>query len=174
MAAGASWRRVVPVLLIAGVAALALVQAQTPAPRPASTVAQLMQAVLFPNANVIFVAEGEDPAAMPRDARPAASTNPLTGLYGGWQAVENSGLALMESADLLDMRGRLCANGTAVPVDEDDWTAAVRDLREAAGAVAVAARTQNQERIGETAITLADSCSTCHRIYRRPDAHCAR
>ena len=83
---------------MAGVMARVEVQAQTPAPRPASTVQQLMQAILFPNANVIFATESDDPATVPRDAKPSASTNPLSGLYGGWQAVENSSLALLESA----------------------------------------------------------------------------
>ena len=97
------WCVLVAVVIMAGVMARVEMQAQTPAPRPASTVQQLMQAILFPNANVIFATESDDPAAVPRDAKPSASTNPLSGLYGGWQAVENSSLALLESADLLNL-----------------------------------------------------------------------
>ncbi len=149
-------------------------QAQTPAPRPASTVQQLMQAILFPNANVIFATESDDPAAVPRDARPSASTNPLSGLYGGWQAVENSSLALLESADLLNLRGRACDNGRPVPVDESQWKAAVEAMRVSARATAAAARTRSQEQISEANAQLAESCSGCHRIYRRAKNHCSR
>ena len=164
----------VGVLIMAGTMARVETQAQTPAPRPASTVQQLMQAILFPNANVIFAAEGDDPAAVPRDVKPSTSTNPLAGLYGGWQAVENSSLALLESADLLNLSGRTCANGTLVPVDESQWKAAVEAMRKAVRASGAAARARSQEQISEANGQLAESCSGCHRIYRRAQNHCSR
>jgi hypothetical protein len=164
----------VAVVIVAGIMAHPETQAQAPAPRPASTVQQLMQAILFPNANVIFATESDDPAAVPRDARPSASTNPLSGLYGGWQAVENSSLALLESADLLNLSGRVCANGRVVPVDESQWKTAVEAMRESARATAAAARARSQEQISEANAQLADSCSGCHRIYRRAQNHCSR
>ena len=160
------------VVIMAG--AVARVESQAQPRRPASTVQQLMQAILFPNANVIFAAQGDDPASLPRDAKPSASTNPLTGLYGGWQAVENSSLALLESADLMDVRGRACANGVLVPVDESQWKTAVEAMREAALATAAAARARSQEQIIEATGQLAESCSGCHRIYRRAQKHCSR
>ncbi len=168
------WCVIVAVAIMAGVMERPETQAQTPAPRPASTVQQLMEAILFPNANVIFAAEGDDPAAVRRDDRPSASTNPLTGLYGGWQAVENSSLALMESAELLNLTGRACANGRPVPVDESQWKAAIQALRDSAGATAAAARARSQEQISEANEQLANSCSSCHRIYRRAENHCSR
>ena len=168
------WYTLVGMVIMAGAMARVETQAQIPAPRPASTVQQLMQAILFPNANVIFAAESDDPAAVPRDARPSASTNPLAGLYGGWQAVENSSLALLESADLLNLSGRTCANGALVPVDESQWKAAVEAMREAARASGAAARARSQEQISEANGQLAESCSGCHRIYRRAKNHCAR
>ena len=160
--------------IVTSAAACAGTLAQAPAPRPASTVQQLMQAILFPNANVIFAAQGDDPDAIPRDAQPSASTNPLTGLYGGWQAVENSGLALLESADLLSLPGRVCANSTLAPVGESQWKAAVQQLRESAGAAVAAARARNQEQISGVAEKLTESCSSCHRIYRRAATPCSR
>ena len=168
------WCVLVAVVSMAGVMARVETQAQTEAPRPASTVQQLMQAILFPNANVIFSAESDDPAAVRRDTRPSASTNPLSGLYGGWQAVENSSLALLESADLLNLNGRVCANGKPVPVDESQWKAAVQAMRESALATAAAARARSQEQISKADEQLADSCSGCHRIYRRAENHCSR
>ena len=164
----------VGVVIMAGAMARVETQAQPPAPRPASTVQQLMQAILFPNANVIFATESDDPAAVRRDAKPSASTNPLTGLYGGWQAVENSSLALLESADLLNLRGRTCANGALVPVDESQWKAAVETMREAVRASGAAARARSQEQISKADEQLANSCSSCHRIYRRAQNHCSR
>ena len=164
----------VGVVIVAGAMARVETQAQTPAPRPASTVQQLMQAILFPNANVIFAAEADDPAAVPRDVKPSTSTNPLAGLYGGWQAVENSTLALLESADLLNLSGRTCANGARAPVDESEWKAAVEAMREAVRASGAAARARSQEQISEANGRLAESCSGCHRIYRRAKNHCSR
>ena len=164
----------VAIAIVAGVMARVETQAQAPALRPASTVQQLMQAILFPNANVIFFAESDDPAAVRRDVKPSASTNPLAGLFGGWQAVENSGLALLESADLLNLRGRTCANGALVPVDESQWKAAVEAMREAVRASGAAARARSQEQISEANGQLAESCSGCHRIYRRAQNHCSR
>ena len=81
---------------------------------PVMTVNQLMHAILFPLGNTVFFAQSEDPDALARDPMPSSSPNPLTGLYGGWQAVENSALGLAESADLLLIEGRTCSNGEVV------------------------------------------------------------
>ena len=161
-------------VIVGGAIARVETQGQIRARRPASTVQQLMQAILFPNANVIFATESDDPAAVPRDAKPSTSTNPLAGLFGGWQAVENSSLALLESADLLDLSGRTCANGALVPVDESQWKTAVEAMREAARAAGAAARARSREQISEANGQLAESCSGCHRMYRRTQNHCRR
>ena len=72
---------------------------------PQGDLLQVMRGILFPNSNVIFAAQTQDPAAVKKDPDPTASTNPLASLYGGWQAIENSGIAIAESASLLTMRG---------------------------------------------------------------------
>ena len=144
------------------------------APRPASTMQQVMQAIVFPNANVIFSAQRDDPASIARDARPSLSTNALTGLYGGWQAIENSGLAMADAADLLNVRGRVCSNGKAVPVEDADWTAAVKALRESGIAVAAAAKARSQDRVGELTEQLTNACSNCHRTFRVMGNPCAQ
>src|SRR6185503_11519842 len=89
--------------------------AQAAGRRPAADMNQLMKAIMFPNSNVIFAAQGDDPAKIKQDDDPSTAVNPLASLYGGWQAVENSGLALADSADLLLTPGRVCSNGTPVP-----------------------------------------------------------
>ena len=49
-------------------------------------------------------------------------------VYGGWQEVENSALALAEAANLVMIPGRLCENGKPVPVQEDTYRNAAESL----------------------------------------------
>ena len=140
--------------------------------RPPSTMQQLMRSIFFVNANVVFSGQLEDPESLQRDRQSALSTNPLTGLYGGWQALENSGLALADAADLLNVRGRACSNGTLAPVDEADWKAAVLGLRDTGLAAAAAARARSQDRIVEVSERLTDACAACHRVYRNRQNLC--
>jgi hypothetical protein len=134
---------------------------------PLMTVNQLMHAILFPLGNTVFFSQSEDPAALPRDPMPSSSPNPLTGLYGGWQAVENSALALAESADLLLIEGRMCSNGEVVNVDDADWIRFVNDYREKSVAAYEAALTKNQDAMVDASGVLSEACLACHRVYRR-------
>ena len=71
----------------------AVMQAQTPAPAkakgaaaaPASrnpaTLGQLMKGILYPNSNVIFFAQGENPNDVPQAKDPATAVNPLASSY---------------------------------------------------------------------------------------------
>jgi hypothetical protein len=134
---------------------------------PLMTVNQLMHAILFPLGNAVFLSQSEDPAALARDPQPSASPNPLTGLYGGWQAVENSALALAESADLLLIPGRACSNGEVVNVADADWIRFVDDYRAKSVAAYEAALTKNQDAMVDSSGSLSESCLACHRVYRR-------
>ena len=134
---------------------------------PVMTVNQLMRGVFFPLGNTIFFAQADDPAAVPRDAQPSAATNPLTGLFGGWEAVENSALALAESADLLVIPGRQCSNGEVVAVENADWIEFVADYREKSIAAYEAALTKDMDAMVEASGYLSESCLACHRVYRR-------
>jgi cytochrome c553 len=125
-----------------------------------------MRAVLFVNSNVIFAAQDTDPATVKPDAESSMSTNPLTGLYGGWQAIENSSLALAEAANLLVLPGRLCENGKPVPAANADWARFVEGLRAAGLASYKAARTRNQDAILEAADGVVTACANCHDVYR--------
>jgi hypothetical protein len=137
------------------------------APPPLMTVNQLMHGILFPLGNTVFYAQADDPAAVPRDAQPSASTNPLTGLYGGWQAVENSALGLAESAELLLIPGRQCSNGEVVDVASADWIRFVDDYRQKSVAAYEAVLTKDQDAIVLASGDLSESCLACHRVYRR-------
>ncbi len=134
---------------------------------PLMTVNQLMHAILFPLGNAVFIAQSENPDALPRDPTPSSSPNPLTGLYGGWQAVENSALALAESADLLLIEGRACSNGEAVNVEDPDWIRFVDDYRAKSVAAYEAALTKSQDAMVDASGSLAEACLACHRAYRR-------
>ena len=134
---------------------------------PVMTVNQLMHGILFPAGNTVFFAQADDPAAVPRDAQPSASTNSLAGLYGGWQAVENSALALAESAELLLIPGRMCSNGETVDVGNADWIRFVADYREKSLAAYEAALTKDMDAMVDASGTLSETCLACHRVYRR-------
>ena len=144
--------------------------APTSGPPVHATLNQLMRAVQFPLSNVIFSSQGDDPAAVKEDARPSAATDPLKSVFGGWQAVENSGLGLSESATLLIIPGRLCANGTPVPMQNADWIRFVEGLRDAGTAAYRAAQTKNQDNMLKVSEQVAESCSSCHQVYRKAGA----
>jgi hypothetical protein len=134
---------------------------------PLMTVNQLMRIVMFPLANTVFYAQADDPDALPRDALPSSSTNSLTGLFGGWEAVENSALALAESAELLRIPGRQCSNGEVVEVENADWDRFVDDYRQKSVAAYEAVLTKDQDAIILASGDLGESCLACHRVYRR-------
>jgi hypothetical protein len=169
------------VLIFAGVAAFlctGIATAQAPAPkatpaaRPAAramvhgNLLQVMRGILFPNSNVIFAAQSEDPAAVKPDAEPTMATNPLASTYGGWQAVENSSIALAEAANLLTIPGRLCSNGRPVPVQNADWAKFVQGLRDAGMAAYKAAQSKNQDAIVDVSDQVTTACANCHNVYR--------
>jgi cytochrome c556 len=152
---------------------------ETPAPAAEagqvhSNLAQLMKGILFPNSNVIFAAQGDDPAAVPPASDPSVATNPLAGAYGGWQAVENGALALAESANLLIIPGRQCANGRPVPMGNADWPGFVQGLRDAGMTAYKAAQAKNQDAILEAADAVATACANCHDKYREKPSEADR
>jgi hypothetical protein len=165
------------VIIVGSVALTARGLAQTtPAPRtaprsaaatrPPATLDELMRGIVFINSNVIFAAQGDDPATVKPDPDPASATNPLASVYGGWQAVENSGLALAEAATLLTLPGRVCTNGKPVPVANADWQMFTREMRDAGLSATKAARAKNQDQILDAADKVTASCSDCHQVYR--------
>jgi hypothetical protein len=127
---------------------------------------QVMRGILFPNSNVIFAAQTQDPAGVKPDADATASVNPLAGMYGGWQAIENSGLALAEAANLLTIPGRRCSNGKPVPLQNADWQQFVKGLRDAGMAAYKAGQSKNMDTVVEAADTVTTACMNCHDVYR--------
>jgi len=189
----AGW--VAVVAIAAALAARSIAEAQAPAPKPAApagraagapaaaryrvhgTLNEVMRGILFPNSNVIFASQGDDPAAVKQDKDPSLSTNPLSSIYGGWTAVESSGFALAESANLLMIPGRVCSNGKPAPVGNADWAKFVAGLRDAGMEAVKAARAKNQDAMLDVSDKMTTACSACHDVYReKPDvsARCTK
>jgi hypothetical protein len=127
---------------------------------------QLMRGTLFPASNVVFAAQTTNPAEVKAAERPSMATDPLASAFGGWQAVENAALALAESANLLVVPGRKCANGVDVPLKNPDWVKFVQELRDAGMKAFKAAQSKNQDNVLEVSDTLATACAHCHGKWR--------
>jgi hypothetical protein len=131
-----------------------------------ANLAQLMRGTLFLEANVIYAAQGKNPADVPPAKDPYGVTNPLEGAYGKWEAVENSSLAIIETADLLTVPGRSCSNGRPVPTNNPDWEKLVQGLREAGIKSYKAAQAKSQDKVSDATDVLTTACSNCHVKYR--------
>jgi hypothetical protein len=125
-----------------------------------------MRILFFPLSNVVFFPQRYDPAKVQRAVEPSSSTDPLTGVFGGWEAVENSALTLSDAADLLITAGRKCSNGRDVPLRNADWARLVNSLREAGAMAYKAALTKDMDNMLKASDVLAQSCSNCHDKYR--------
>ena len=137
-----------------------------PAPPVPANLAQLMKGTLYPASNVIFAAQDQNPADVPRAKDPNMATDLLTSSYGKWEAVENSALAIAEVANLLTLPGRKCANGLDVPLRNADWAKFVEQLRDAGMTAYAAAQTKNQDKMIDVADLMTTACKNCHDKYR--------
>lgn len=170
--------RAVLVVLLGSAISASLVergQAQSPqrgaaatatAPRVQATLAQLMKGTLYPASNVIFAAQDQNPADIPRAKDPNMATDPLTSSYGKWEAVENSALAIVEVANLLNLPGRKCTNGLDLPLKNADWAKFVQELQDAGMTAYTAAQAKDQDKITDAAAVMTAACANCHNKYR--------
>ena len=158
----------------AGSAPPAVASTAGPAPAfpPAGNLSQLMRGVMFPNSNIIFTVQTNDPGAK---KKPATDANPSGGfnwtiwgsdLYSAWEIVDYAGIALAESAPLMLTPGRRCENGKPVPVDDPDWIKFTKEMAEAGRAAYRASQTREQEKVGEVSGVIADACFNCHQVFR--------
>lgn len=134
-----------------------------------ATLNQLMQGVVYPAANVLFSPQFENPGALerPKSEDPALATDPLVSVFGGWQAIENAGLALAESANLLLVPGRVCSNDVPAPIKDPDWSKFVLELRDAGLQSYAAAKAKDRDKMIELSETVNDACVHCHQKWRR-------
>jgi hypothetical protein len=139
---------------------------------PQATLGQLMKGIFYPNANVIFAAQNDDPAKVAPAKDPSMAVNPLESAYGKWEAVENSALALADGSVLLTQPGRKCSNGKPVPLANTDWARLVRGLRDAGMTVYKAAQAKDQDKIVDAADVMTVACANCHDKYREVADRC--
>jgi Cytochrome C' len=151
-------------------------QAQPPAPasgapgtKPYGSLAQVMRGIPFPNSNIIFDTQTTDPGAAQKPAEGQSASSQFSGVYGGWQAVENASIALQETANLITIPGRMCDNGRPVPVDQADFKKWAQGLADAGAAAYKAAQSKNMDQMVDVSGTVADACAACHEKYRDKD-----
>ena len=143
-----------------------------PAPEPMGNLAQVMRGILFPNSNILFDVQSIDPDDPPPVDAGAGATTRFSGIYAGWQVVENAAIALGEAANLITIPGRLCENGRPVPLGQADWAVFTEGLKDAADVMLVAARARNQEAASDATNDVADACFFCHEAYRDAPPRC--
>lgn len=136
-------------------------------PQPHANLAQMMRGIPFTFANIVFDAQSEDPGTerQPADVGGGATAT-FRNVYGGWQEVENSALALSESATLMMLPGRRCENGKPVPIADEAYRKAAESLIAAGQAAYKAARAKDQDAIVEVSDTVTVACANCHEPYR--------
>jgi len=126
--------------------------------------AQIMRAIPFPNSNILFDVQDNDPAKKKPDA-----SGPYLGTYQGWEGVENAGLALAEFATLILQPGRMCSNGKPVPLNQPDFVKFAQALRTVGMEEYNAARSKSVDKVNALSDKLTDTCANCHDKYR-PDS----
>ncbi len=136
---------------------------------PEGNLAQLMRAIAFPNANIIFNVQVKDPnVPTKREAGPNFDYVAWgAGVYTGWLPVEQAAIAIIETAPLLVTPGRVCQNGLPVPVDRPDWKKYTTELMEVGRIAKEAAIARKLDAFEEISEKLSDACQNCHRVYRR-------
>jgi hypothetical protein len=135
--------------------------------QPTGELAQLMRGILFPNSNLIFDAQSNDPGAPKKEAAGGGGASAtFANVYSGWQMLEGAAVALAEAPDLILKPGRLCSNGKPVPIERPDFIKFAEGLREAGIASLAAAKDKSQDKVIEVTEKVADACANCHEVYR--------
>ena len=170
-------KRLCALIIVAAFVAVGCNRAEQPA-EPAApayaahgTLLQLMRAIPFPASNIIFDAQTNDPGkpVKPGDGSGGASAQYNTlEAYAGWTAVENAGVALQETANLLMIPGRKCGNGQPVPNDQEDFKKWASELAAVGAEVTkwAQAKTFNEDQVIEITGKVSDACAGCHDKYR--------
>ena len=136
---------------------------------PEGNLAELMRAIAFPNANIIFNMQLKDPATQPKKQPAAAPFDYVewgSTVYTGWLSIDQAAVAITETAPLLLTPGRLCQNGRPVPVDRADWKQYVAGLVEVGKLAYTASKARNYEAFIGISEKLNDACANCHKVYR--------
>ena len=138
---------------------------------PVGNLAEVMRAILFPNSNLLFDVQTGDPEEMAEAQDGSSVTSSFSGIYKGWQVVEQAAIALAEVEPLILME-RSCENGKPAPVGQDDFKAWAKQLTEAGKETLAAARKKDREAVIELTNNIAGACEDCHTKYRRYQDRC--
>jgi mono/diheme cytochrome c family protein len=132
-----------------------------------ANLAQLMRAVTFPNANILFNVQVKDPAK-DKPAMPVPFDYVIWGstVYYGWQSVDQAALAMIETTPLFLLPGRRCENGRPVPVDRRDWKQFTQALVDVGRTAYRASQSRNVDALNKVAEQLNEACANCHKVYR--------
>jgi mono/diheme cytochrome c family protein len=140
-----------------------------PVAAPEGNLAELMRAIAFPNANIIFNVQLKDPGSQAKKQPAAAPFDYVdwgSTIYPGWLAIDQAAVAITETAPLLLTPGRRCQNGKPVPVDRADWKQYVAELAEAGKLAHRTSQARNYEAFVDVSEKLNDACANCHKVYR--------
>jgi len=146
-----------------------LTASQATASPPLGNMAQIMRGILFPSSNVIFTAQGQDPAV----PKPSYKESPGgfnwadwgAGIYSGWDLVDYAAVTIADVGPLL-LVPRRCENGKPAPVERPDWIKFTKELGDAGRAAYKASQSRNQDAVIASTDQLAESCLNCHVVYR--------
>jgi cytochrome c553 len=133
---------------------------------------QLMRGIMFPNSNIIFTVQTNDPAAKKKAGDAANASGGFnwsawgSDLYSGWEIVDYASIALAESAPLMLTPGRRCENGKPVPVNDPDWIRFTKEMAEVGRAAYRASQTRSQEKVSDISGDVAEACMHCHQVFR--------
>ena len=136
---------------------------------PEGNLAELMRAIAFPNANIIFNTQLKDPGAQPKKALAQSPFDYVewgATVYPGWLAVDQAAVALSESAPLFLTPGRRCQNGKPVPIDRADWKQYVSALIDVGKLAHQISQKRDYDAFMEISEKLNDACANCHKVYR--------
>ncbi len=135
---------------------------------PVGNLAELMRAIAFPSANIIFQLQVKDPTGEKPGPAPVPFDYVKWGatIYPGWLAVDQAALAIAESAPLLLTPGRLCQNGKPAPIDRADYKQYVADLVAIGKEAYTASKARNFDAFVAISDKLNTACANCHMVYR--------
>jgi hypothetical protein len=141
--------------IIAGARAARLnppAHADLPAAPPVATIKQIMNAIVLPNANVIYNAVGTT-----IDGTKVEETVPKNDKE--WAAVGDSAAAIVESGNMLLLGDRL--------IDKREWLSYTQRFIAAGKAALAAANEKKPEGILAAGGDLNETCDACHEKYQR-------
>lgn len=137
---------------------------------PAGNLAQWMRGIFFPNSNLIFAVQQQDPGAAkgPNNIQAGSSTyfDWGNGIYTGWQVVDNAAITLADVSPMMLNPGLRCENGKAAPVGDPDWIRFTEQMITVSKQVYRLSQTRNQEAVSDATGDLSDACAACHAAYR--------